>query len=311
MQAKIQNTLVSPRHLAEYVLARVALTAILSLGYERSLRVARRLADLYYRLDRKHRERAWRNLRKTLPERSEQERERIAHAAYRSFTRTFLETAWIPRLLRPGRVPANATIRIHPESKRIMEEGKGAVIVTGHFANWELSGQLIALLGYPVNSVARTLDNPLLDHYVYEIRTMFGQGIVTKAGGVRGMARVLRRGHIIALLVDQATGRRGIPVDFMGRPSSTTPAPATMAIRFGVPMIPGRGMRVGPGNEYLLELGKPLKLPRTGDREEDVRALTEEMNRQLGDWIRERPEEWLWVHRRWKTPRGWNEQRAV
>jgi KDO2-lipid IV(A) lauroyltransferase len=177
------------------------------------------------------------------------------------------------------------------------------VIVTGHFANWELSGQIIALLGYPVNSVARSLDNPLLDAYVTKIRTMFGQGIVTKEGGVRGMARVLRDGKLIALLVDQNTGRRGIVVDFMGRPASTTPAPATMAIRFGVPMLPGRGVRTGNGNEYLLEIGPPLNLPRTGDREQDVRELTEEMNRRIGDWIRDRPEQWLWVHRRWKLRR--------
>jgi KDO2-lipid IV(A) lauroyltransferase len=295
--------LYKPRHLAEYVLARAALTAILSLGYERSVRVARVIADLYYRLDRKHRERAHRNLRKTLPELSGEERERVARGAYRSFTRTFLETAWIPRLIRPGKLPRTVTVQIHPESRRILDSGKGAIIVTGHFANWELSGQIFALLGYPVNSVARTLDNPLLDAYLTKIRTMFGQGIVTKDGGVRGMARVLRDGKQIALLVDQNTGRRGIVVDFMGRPASTTPAPATMALRFKVPMLPGRGIRTGRGNEYLLKIDAPLNLPRTGDREQDVRALTEEMNRQIGDWIRERPDQWLWVHRRWKLRR--------
>ena len=300
----------SIRHLAEYALVRLLLTGVLSLGYERSLRVARVVADLFYRVGRKQRKRALDNLSNAMPEVDDAGRERIAREAFRTFVRTFLETAWIPRLVRPGRLPPNARIVSHPESERLMRSGRGAVLMTGHFGNWELTGQMLALDGYPIASVARTLDNPLLDRYVRRVRERYGMRIITKEGGVRGMARALREGRQVALLVDQSTGRRGILVDFMGRPASTTPAPATLALRFDVPVIPGRGYWTGRGDEYVLEIEEPLMLPRTGRREEDVRALTLEMNRRLERWLREYPGQWLWVHRRWKLRRDWFETRS-
>jgi len=293
------------RHLAEYGLVRVLLAVVLSLGYERSLGVARVLADLFYRVGRKQRRRALRNLSKAMLELGPAEREQVARQAFRSFVRTFMETAWIPRLLVPGKLPKNLRFEIHPEAKRILRSGKGAVLVTGHFANWELTGQSFALQGYPGASVARTLDNPLLDDYLTGVRTRFGQAIITKEGGVRGMARILRRGETIGMLVDQCAGRRGILVDFMGLKASTTPAPATLAIRFHVPMIPSHGYWTGRGNDYVVRVEEPLMLPRTGDREEDVRALTLAMNRRLESWVRARPGQWLWVHRRWKMRPHW------
>jgi len=293
------------RHLAEYGLVRVLLAVVLSLGYERSLAVARGLADLFYRIGTKQRRRALGNLERAMPELDATEREDVARQAFRSFVRTFLETAWIPRLLVPGRLPPNLRYVAHPESERILRSGDGAVLVSGHFANWELTGQTFALLGYPIHSVARTLDNPLLDAYVTRVRTQFGQGIINKDGGVRGMARVLRDGGAIGVLVDQSAGRHGVLVNFMGRPASTVATPAMLSIRFGIPMIPGRGYWSGRGNEYVVELEEPLMLPSTGDREEDVRALTEAMNERLACWVREYPGQWLWVHRRWKMRPHW------
>jgi KDO2-lipid IV(A) lauroyltransferase len=293
------------RYLAEYGLVRALLAVVLSLGYERSLVVARSLADFFYRIGTKQRRRALENLERAMPELDAAEREAVARQAFRSFVRTFLETAWIPRLLVPGRLPPNLTFDAHPETDRILHAGTGAVLVTGHFGNWELTGQSFALRGHRVFSVARTLDNPWLDEYVTRVRTRYGQGIINKDGGVRGMARVLRDGGMIALLVDQSTGRRGIKVDFMGLPTSTTPAAATLALRFGVPLIPGRGYWTGRGNDYVVRVDAPLMLPRTGDREEDVRALTEAMNEHLANWVREFPGQWLWVHRRWKMRPHW------
>lgn len=284
---------------------RALLAVVLSLGYERSVRLAHAIADLFYRVGKKHRKRALANIERALPEFDAVRRAEVARGSFRNMVRTFMETAWIPRLVVPGKMPKVCRLAGDPEAWRLFLENRGAVLVSGHFANWELTAQMLALAGVRLSSVARALDNPRLDRYVTGVRERYGMRIITKEGGVRGTARVLREGGTIAMLADQSTGRRGILVDFLGRPASTTPVPATMALRFGVPILLGRGVWTGNGNEYVLEADEPIMLSATGDREADVRAITEEINRRLERWVREYPEQWLWAHRRWKMRRDW------
>jgi KDO2-lipid IV(A) lauroyltransferase len=286
-------------HVIEYAAARILVAVVLSLGFERTVRITEILADLHYRLDRKHRERALRNLRKAMPELSEAERERIARESVRSFIRTFAEVAWMPRLVRPGRFPAGVAFDVHPETRRILDAGESAIFFTGHMGNWEFGGQMMAIAGWPLVVVARPLDNPLLDRYVLGLRQRLGERVVSKHGAVRELVAALREKSLLAVVVDQNTGRHGVFVEYFGRPASTTPVPATLALRFGVPMLPGWCERT-PGG-FVLRIDAPLDYTPTGDRDRDVVALTQLMTRRVEAWVRYKPEQWLWMHRRWKT----------
>jgi KDO2-lipid IV(A) lauroyltransferase len=153
----------------------------------------------------------------------------------------------------------------------------------------------------PLVSVARPRDNPWLERYVVRTRERHGQKIVAKKGAVRDLSRALREGKFLGILADQNSGRNGVFVTFFGRPASTTGAPATLALRFSVPIIPARSLRVGPGFKYEVHVEKPLARPDTGNREEDVRLLTQAFTSRIEDWVRREPGQWLWGHRRWKS----------
>ena len=164
-----------------------------------------------------------------------------------------------------------------------------------------MTGVGAAFYGIPLVSVARPIDNPLLDRLIVDFRQARGQRIITKRGAVREMSRALRDGAFLGILVDQNGGRRGVFVPYFGRLASTTAAPATLAIRFRAPLITAWQRRVDGGERHILEVEAPIPVPGTGDRDEDVRIMTAEMTARVERWVRQEPGQWLWAHRRWKA----------
>ncbi len=292
---------VRARYYLIYAFFRVLVAGVLSLGYERALWVSRRLADLGFRLDRRHRKRAIENLGRALPELGEEEWRRLARESFRSFAQVLVESAYIPRLLTANSVDRLVSYTIHPGAAKAIARGTGIIFVGAHTGNWELTGQVGGLHGLPLVSVARPRDNPYLEAHVIKNRERHGQRIVAKKGAVRDLSRALREGEYLGMLVDQNNGRNGVFVDFFGRKASTTGAPAMLALRFKVPIIPASNRRVGRGFQYAIHVGKPLAVPNTGNREEDVRILTQAMTDRVEAWVRRDPDQWLWGHRRWKS----------
>ncbi len=288
------------RHLAEYLLVRALVTAVLSAGLPAAIRISRLLADVLFRLDEKHRERALKHLRAAFPGLGAEERRALARGSFRSFARTIVEAAYLPRVLHRATLREHVRVEADPEARRALAGGGGAVFTSAHIGNWEFCGAAMALVGYPLTSVARPLDNPFLDRWVVRLREHLGQEIIFKEGASREMLRVIRRGGYLAVLVDQSAGRHGIPVPFFGRPASTTPAPAALALRRGVPLVPVWSKRLPGVGRFRVSIERPLAAPAGGDREAAVRELTAALTARVEAWIREAPDQWLWAHRRWK-----------
>ena len=181
------------------------------------------------------------------------------------------------------------------------EQGRGVIVATGHVGNWELSGTTTSVEVHPLDSIARPLDNPLLDEYLGRVRSLAGQRIIPKEGAVRRMVEVLRGNGILAVLMDQNAGRDGEFVEFFGRPASTVPVVAMLALKFGCPVVIGYSQRLGNGYRHRLVFTPPVEVARSGDRAADAAALTAELTRRIEAAIRDAPDQWLWLHRRWKS----------
>jgi KDO2-lipid IV(A) lauroyltransferase len=291
---------VRARQLLEYVVVRAGLTAALSLGFAGAMRLARRLADLAFRWDRRHRRRALSNLESSLPELTKEERERIARGSFRSFAQCYVELVYEARIVNAGNLASHFEFDAHPAARAALDRGRGAVFVTAHVGNWEITGSLIAYRGIPLVSVARPIDNPWVNRFLLSTRERTGQRIVAKQGALRELGKALRQGGYLGIIADQNAGRHGIFVEFFGRPASTVAAPAILALKYDAPLIPGRPQRLGEDFRHRLFLERPVEPPETGDRSRDVRIMIQEMTSRFESWVREAPDQWLWAHRRWK-----------
>jgi KDO2-lipid IV(A) lauroyltransferase len=288
-------------HLIEYGFARAGFAAALSIGPAGALRLARVSADLLFRLNRKHRERALQNLRDVFPERTEEWRQATARSSFRSFATTVVESLYLHRLMRGAALHRLVTTKIDPVSAAVFSRRQAVVFATAHMGNWEVTGILSGCFGVPVLSIARPLANPYLTAFILRQREREGQQIAMKRGALREASRALRTGRSIGFLVDQSAGRHGVFADFFGRPASTTGAPATLTLKYDVPLVPVWQRRLPGEFRHEIMVEAPIAVPLTGNRERDVFLLTTAMNARVEAWVRAEPGQWLWAHRRWKT----------
>lgn len=269
-------------------------------------RTARLIGNLLYRFDKRHRDRAIRHLRLSFPEWQEEDYRRIAKASVRNMAYLGVEFLFTTRLITPSRWRRHITLTNMSEVVRLLVERKsGLIFLTGHFGNWEVVGYVMALLGLPTYSVARRMDNPHVDRYVYGVRENKGQIILDKKGATRTIPQILDGKGTVGFIADQDAGRKGVFVDFFGRPASTYKAIALLAIRHEVPIIVGYGRRLD--EQYHFEIGNQrIIYPREwADKDDPVLWITQEYTAALEQVVRSAPEQYLWVHRRWKhRPKG-------
>lgn len=238
------------------------------------------------------------NLARALPERSAAERARILRGAFENLGRTVAELPHLPAL--------SWQIEGGEHLAPLAARGGPAILVSGHIGNWEVLPPALSRLGIRMGSVYRAADNPFVDALLNGMRAravggeplpMFPKG----AQGARAALKFLSGGGVLGMLADQKLND-GIPVPLLGRMAMTAPAPAQLALRFGCPVIPGRVQRLGPCRFRLVvepPLAVPAHSPAGTDRQAAIAAVTRAINDRLSAWIRERPEEWLWLHRRW------------
>jgi KDO2-lipid IV(A) lauroyltransferase len=265
---------------------------------------ARFLGDLAYVLDRaRRRENALANLQRALPPLGRAEAKRVLKGVYRHLAESILDAANFARFA--GRRGSDELFdAVGFEKLQAVPRDVGVIFVSGHFGHWELLGTALPLLGYPLWTVARPLRNPLVYRRVRRLREATGQRLLPKRGALRRIIRLLRRGENVGFLIDQDVRQDGIFVDFFGKPASTTPIPAKLAIRTGAPLAFVYARRVAGKNRFRLVL-KDVFLARQADpAEAEVPGLTQELTSELEGTIRQAPEEWFWLHRRWKTYPG-------
>ena len=286
---------------AVYLLVRMIVGFAQAMSIEQSYAFAGGLAKLLYRFDKRHRTIGLENLRHAFGDRfSEADRDRIVRAVYLHFCMMLMEILQIPRKLHPTTWRDRISLVGHERILDRLLKGGPLIMLTGHFGNWEMAGYLFGVFGFPPNSVARTLDNPYLDRFLRSFRERTGQKMIAKKGGYDQMLDVLRSGGVLSFLADQDAGERGMYVDFFGRPASTHKAIALMAIEHKAPVVVGYARRIGPGFRYEVgctELIDPSEWTGTSD---DARLLTQRYTSALEAIIRRDPEQYLWLHRRWK-----------
>jgi KDO2-lipid IV(A) lauroyltransferase len=264
--------------------------------------LGRGLTLLLHRLDRRHRERVRDQMLASLgPDLGREEAERLTREMYRHYGTMLAEFVRLPDL---SLEDVERMVEVGDADQVIipaLQQGRGMVFATGHIGNWELAGVAFTLRGYVVGAVARPLDNPLLDRYVRGVRTASGQAIWEKFGALKKVVRVLREGKGFGILVDQDAGSKGVFVPFFGRSASTISTPVDLALLLGSPIVAAGVHRLGGERRYVFRHG-PVRWPDpAADREaERVRLLTL-INQDLEGIIRQAPEQWLWLHRRWKT----------
>jgi Kdo2-lipid IVA lauroyltransferase/acyltransferase len=257
---------------------------------------------LVFHLDRRHREITTENLAAAYPGRhSPVELDLLARSVFENLGRTAVDVARSSRLFTPA-----GESRIQVDGMETIREartrGKGVLLLTGHFGPWELLVIAAALRYEPIHIVARPLDNPRLDDLLTALRERGGNRVIRKREAVQAILQVLRRGETVGILIDQhISEREGVVVPFFGRPASTASAPALLALRSGAAVLPA-GIRREPGRgRYRITLGPEVPVRRSGDMRADLVENTARFNRAIEAMIREQPDHWFWVHRRWKT----------
>jgi KDO2-lipid IV(A) lauroyltransferase len=181
-------------------------------------------------------------------------------------------------------------------------KGTGVLVVTGHLGAWELSSFYHSLMGYPMSMVIRRLDNQRLDRYVNRIRCLHGNRVLHKDDFARGLIAAMRQGETVGILMDtNMTPPQGVFVNYFGRPACTASGLARVAVKTGAAVLPGFMVWEESEQRYVLRFGPQLQMQETGDAEADAIANTQLCTTAIEDWVRRYPDQWLWVHRRWKT----------
>ncbi len=269
------------------------------LPHHLSLWLGRGLGSIVYRLGIR-RDVALANLRRAFPEKDSREIEGIARRCYRHFGALLCEFARLPRLnaRNVDRSVQFVNLGVLDEA---LKEGKGAIVVSGHFGNWELMGAATAIKGYSVSYVVTTQQNKRVERLMDRIREKSGAEIIKRRQAVRGVIKALGEGRVVAILSDQDTHEAGVFIPFFGHPASTPKGAAMFSLRTGAPLVFVASACEPDGKvKVRFERVDASNLP--GNRDEAVFELTRRFTSLLEDEIRRRPEQWFWMHRRWKTP---------
>ncbi len=248
------------------------------------------------------------NLGRAFPERDERWRRRIASASYRHLAREAVFLLRLPSMDRDALI-GRCQVEGLELVRKALESGRGAVILTGHFGNWELGGSAIAAHGVPLDIVARAQTNPLFDEYLERTRQVHGLRVIYREDAPGRILRSLRESRAVALAADQNVSRGGIFVDFFGHPAATARGPALLSKRARAPAFVALVRRLeGHLARYRITF-EPLAAPEASEgREESVRFLSRYLSA-LEAAVRDAPEQYFWMHRRWKTRPGEEVQR--
>ena len=286
-----------------YIAVRSALALIQVLPIEWTLRVARVLARGWPLIMPRHRDRAIKHLEESFPngEYTHEEIERIARRSLVHVTMFAVEVACAPRLLSPASWPRYIRPVNFDETLKLLLGGRGLVVVTGHYGHFEMTAYLLACLGFDIVAVMRPLDNEYLNRFVVESRRAHGLELLVKKDVARQAEALLAAGRPLGFVADQNAGRKGLFVDFFGRPASTYKSIGLLAMATDVPIVVGYARRRGHGFQYDVGIQRVIHPHEWKDKDDPLRWITQTYTAEIEAFVREEPEQYLWIHRRWKT----------
>jgi KDO2-lipid IV(A) lauroyltransferase len=289
------------RQRLEYALAWPLIKILSLLPRPLSRAAAISLGWMVYLLHARLRRVGMRNLAMALPEKSRREHARILRGEFTSLGRQLAEVCQFPRYTKEnvGRVVVYDGFENY---ERAAARGKGVLFLTAHFGGWELSAFVHSLHGHPMHVVVRNLDNVYLDRLIDRYRSMYGNTTVSKDNFVRGLLEAMKAGEVVGLLMDtNMTPPQGVFVNFFGIPACTASGLARIALRTDAAVVPGFTIWDPVLRKYRLRFDPAVNLVRTGDDEKDIVTNTQVFTKITEDYVRRYPDQWLWVHRRWKT----------
>jgi KDO2-lipid IV(A) lauroyltransferase len=242
-----------------------------------------------------------RNLKLALPELSTAERNRILRGVYVHLAWQLVEFCRMTRY-----TPQNTSAWLRTEGLdrylAAQARGNGVLVVTGHLGAWELSSFYHSLMGHPMGMVIRRLDNRRLDDFVNGIRCLHGNKVIHKDDFGRGLLLAMRSGQTVGILMDtNMTPPQGSFVEFFGLEACTATGLAHVARKTGAAVLPGFMLWEPSERRYVLHFGPEIQIPHTANPAEDILAATQLCTQAIESWIRRYPDQWLWIHRRWKT----------
>ena len=259
------------------------------------------VAALGYRFASRQRQAGVRNLLMAMPDLTEQQREAILRGAFSNLGRLLAEFSHFPELNKKN-IANLVTCEGFEHYEAAVQRGKGVIFITGHFGAWELSCFAHSLYAGPMKFVVREIDNPGVEKLIESYRGLSGNRPIEKRNASRDILKALRNNETVGILVDQNTTRdEGVFADFFGIPACTTTAVATLALRTGAAVIPGFLIWDSKSHRHRLRFEAPVPLTDTGDTAHDIVENTQAFNHILEKIIRQYPDQWLWIHRRWKT----------
>ncbi len=283
-----------------YLAVRLVICVVQAVRLETCDRLAWQLAWVFGRLLRVRHRVTDENLRHAYPQLDDAERCQIEMAMWHHLFLLAAEVAHIRRKIHVTNWRKYIRLNDGPEIVRFLCEARPKVIVSGHFGNFELGGYLLGLLGYPTYSVARPLENPRVNHFLNQFRSSTGQFILPKQGSGKQIESLLESGATLALLGDQAAGDKGCWVEFFGRPASAHKAIAVFSLSFDGPLLVSYARRTGGPLQYDIGLEGVADPVRSRYKLGTVRQLTQWYSDRLEEMVKRAPEQYWWLHRRWK-----------
>ncbi|HAU37916.1 MAG TPA: lipid A biosynthesis acyltransferase [Phycisphaerales bacterium] len=289
-----------------YLGLRVGESLLHAMGFAVSYRLAALAGWLLYHFDGRHRRRALAHLRLSFPDWSEAQCWRVARRSFRSMVFMGMELLFTPRRITVATYRRHVRLREMSEAIRLMTSRRSpAILVTGHFGNWEVAGYMTAAVGLPTATVARHIDNPLLHEHILGVRQRAGQRIIDKKGAATEAAEVLAANGVLTFVADQDAGKKGLFVDYFGRKASTYKSIGLLAMLYRAPICVMESRRLDEGFHFEVSCRRVIRPEEWDAQDNPLRWITQEYTTALEQAARSDPGQYFWMHRRWKNrPRG-------
>lgn len=284
----------------EYIPLRLAVSAVDAVPLGASLSLSRAVGDLAWLILPRRRRTAVSNVLKAGITDDVHQAGKIALESFRSFSSVTVEALAASRIITPETIKDHVEFNVPQATWDFLAEpGRGGIYVSAHLGNWELSGHIMSFYK-KLCAVARTLDNPYAQKLMLRRNPRRNMEIISKHSADRGaLLRPLKSGQMLGLISDQHATSHRILTDFLGTPAWTVTSPARLHLATKCPIVCGVCIRQGH-MRFRVFTSEPLTFAPSGDRDADIARITADMNRRLGDYIRQFPEQYLWAHKRWR-----------
>ncbi|MFQ3610498.1 MAG: lysophospholipid acyltransferase family protein [Fimbriimonadales bacterium] len=264
-----------------------------------AIRLGAGLGLIAYTLSRRYRRIATQNLQRAFPEWTPAQARATTKRVFRNFGVALAEFLKAPSLSRADIEKRLQVVGLeHLDSALV--QGKGVLLITGHFGNWELMARYLCMLGYPIWVIARHTEDPATTDLITMVRERSGYKVIMRDHAVRPVLKALRANEIVGILPDQNAG--DLFIEFFGRKAGSVAGPAVFHLRTGAPLVCLFNVRL-PGDYHRVEILPPMQFEGTGDLSADSERIMQALNDVLEEYVRRYPDQWLWLHDRWKSAR--------